>query len=188
MADTPYLLTNKVLPFRHMCWIKHRSLTESLPFRCAQTRNKLVVVRSDAVVVVHFISRSLMKPLNGKRRLSILCAEDDDAIGQVLVQYLTAAGHVADHAADGFAAWKIICADIGRYDVLITDNDMPGLTGLELVEMLHAVKYPGRMIVHSGAVNARDRARYQAFGVQNIIMKSTPPGEILQAVEGSPLR
>ena len=123
-----------------------------------------------------------MNPIH-PRRLSILCAEDDEFMRRVLVRLLADAGYLVEAAVDGFDAWQKLQADPGRFDVLLTDHNMPNLTGLELVELLRAVNYPGLIMVHSTWISGADRALYAAFGVDRIMAKATRGADLLEAVE-----
>ena len=62
--------------------------------------------------------------------------EDDIAIRRLIAHVLSGAGFRVDEAQDGASAWMALGA--GTYDLLITDNQMPRLTGVELIEKLHA--------------------------------------------------
>ncbi len=100
-----------------------------------------------------------------------------------MVRFLTNAGHVVEHVGDGLEAWDRISKDIGYFDVLVTDHQMPGLTGLELVELLRQANYSGRIIVHTSGIEPEQRERYQVFGVESIILKSSSARHLLCAVQ-----
>lgn len=117
------------------------------------------------------------------RPLRILCADDNTILGEVMVRFLTNAGHVVEHVGDGLEAWDRISKDIGYFDVLVTDHQMPGLTGLELVELLRQANYSGRIIVHTSGIEPEQRERYQVFGVESIILKSSSARHLLCAVQ-----
>ena len=65
-------------------------------------------------------------------------------------QILTHSGYAVTHVEDGLQAWEALHCD--RYDLLITDNNMPRMTGLELAakSRLEGMKLP--IIVASGDV------------------------------------
>lgn len=67
------------------------------------------------------------------RAARILCAEDDPAIRHCIESVLTKAGHSVTVTADGQEAWEALRA--GSYDLLITDNNMPRLSGAKLALM-----------------------------------------------------
>jgi len=61
----------------------------------------------------------------------ILVVDDDEMFLDLAATMLNRAGFSVDTAGDGEAGWTALRA--GAYDLLITDNDMPRLTGVELV-------------------------------------------------------
>lgn len=63
---------------------------------------------------------------------SALVVEDDLDLRESLVGILRDAGHDIQEASDGVDALSKLAAR--RYDVLITDIDMPRMTGLELAD------------------------------------------------------
>ena len=70
-------------------------------------------------------------------RPCILVVEDNDIIRQLNTELLTYSGYAVDAAADGAAAWEALYHR--DYDLLVTDNNMPKLTGVELLKRVHAV-------------------------------------------------
>lgn len=65
-------------------------------------------------------------------QLSILHVEDNKAVAKLITDTLSAEGVDVDSCVSGTTALKILTSD-ARYDVIIVDNDLPGLSGLELV-------------------------------------------------------
>src|SRR5581483_4752540 len=86
------------------------------------------------------------------RPLHVLCADDNVILGEIMLCLLARAGHWVEQVEDGAKAWERLSSDIEAFDVLVTDHQMPGLTGLELVERLRAAKFTGRIVVHSSGV------------------------------------
>jgi two-component system cell cycle sensor histidine kinase/response regulator CckA len=68
----------------------------------------------------------------------ILLVEDDESIRQLTTEILVRSGYEVDVAVDGEAGWRAVQAK--RYDLLITDNFMPKVTGIEMVKKLHAAQ------------------------------------------------
>jgi two-component system, NtrC family, response regulator HydG len=62
----------------------------------------------------------------------ILVIDDDRALGGYLTQILTRGGFVVTHEQDAMAALHRIESD--QWDLLITDIELPGITGLQLLE------------------------------------------------------
>jgi two-component system, cell cycle sensor histidine kinase and response regulator CckA len=66
----------------------------------------------------------------------ILVVEDDISIRQLNTEMLIRSGYEVDGAADGEAGWEALQAK--RYDLLITDNLMPKVTGIEMIKKVYA--------------------------------------------------
>ena len=80
--------------------------------------------------------------------LRILLCDDFMEIRELLATMLRRDGFEVDAAGDGASGWDAFCAR--PYDLLITDNDMPLLTGLELVRRVRAIPHQLPVIVISG--------------------------------------
>ena len=76
------------------------------------------------------------------RRGVVLFADDEDAIRLVGRRFLEADGWSVMEATDGLEAIQIIQAYTGRLDLVITDLNMPRVTGRELAEVLSVFR-PG---------------------------------------------
>ena len=66
----------------------------------------------------------------------ILVVDDDVSVRQLTTELLIRAGFVVDAATDGATGWEALQAK--QYDLVITDNFMPKLTGIEMVKKIHA--------------------------------------------------
>jgi two-component system OmpR family response regulator len=78
----------------------------------------------------------------------ILVVEDDETIRRLNAEVLTHCGYHVDAAADGAAAWDTLQRN--RYDLLVTDNDMPEVSGVELLHKLHAAHIALPVIMATG--------------------------------------
>jgi DNA-binding response OmpR family regulator len=84
----------------------------------------------------------------------ILLVDDDPAIRGTVALLLKDAGYRVGCAEDGEAGWHALCAD--RSDLLITDHEMPKLTGLELLRKVRAVSRRLPAIMISGRLPTSD--------------------------------
>lgn len=96
----------------------------------------------------------------------ILIAENDPGVLEIMVMTLQCSGFNVTTAADGEEAFGLLThAD---YDLLITDHNMPRLTGLELIARLRATGCHVPVILTSGLICEQDippamRARIDAI-------------------------
>jgi len=83
-------------------------------------------------------------------RARVLVVDDDANILLLHTEVLSRSGYQVETAVDGAAAWEALQA--GSYDLLITDCNMPRLTGLELIEKVRAAKMSLPIILMSGTL------------------------------------
>ena len=117
------------------------------------------------------------------RALRIFCADDDPLFREVMDRVFSSAGHSVECVGNGMTAWKRMSPDLTRFDVLVTDHQMPNIDGLALVGLLRQANYRGQIIVHSSVLTAKDTASYRALGVDSIVVKPTPAEELLNILE-----
>ena len=113
--------------------------------------------------------------------LSILCVDDHTLVGDALTKVFRTAGYAVERAEDGESAWRRLAQRSGRFDVLVTDHEMPRLNGLGLVTRLRKVGFAGRVIVYSAALSEADSEHYRALAVDAIVVKA-PDAERLLAI------
>ncbi|PWB76436.1 hypothetical protein C3F09_00260 [candidate division GN15 bacterium] len=68
-------------------------------------------------------------------RLRILVVDDDEQIREVLSDMLSLDGHTPTRCKDGYEALKVL--DSEKYDMMVTDLGMPGMSGLDLAGIVH---------------------------------------------------
>jgi len=73
-------------------------------------------------------------------RASVLLADDDEANRLLGARLLEKFGHSVKLARDGLEALQIFQAAPQRFDVLIADETMPGLTGSEVIAMARKIR------------------------------------------------
>jgi CheY-like chemotaxis protein len=95
----------------------------------------------------------------------LLVADDDGTTRGLLVGILSHAGFQADGAADGREALARLGSE--HYDVVISDVHMPGMSGLALLDALHArgVSVPVVLVTGSPDEVAQTARMLGAFAV-----------------------
>jgi CheY-like chemotaxis protein len=76
-------------------------------------------------------------PLKVERVAKVLIVDDDPLVAMSTVDMLTDLGHSVTEANSGERALKLIDSGL-EFDLLITDQAMPGMTGIELAERARA--------------------------------------------------
>jgi DNA-binding response OmpR family regulator len=103
--------------------------------------------------------------------LNILLVEDEVSVAFSVSFALKADGHRIEIATDGEQALSKLAAEPGAFDLLITDNNMPRLTGVELVRRLRKTPFSGKILVLSAHLSVENRATYSALRVDGMIPK-----------------
>jgi len=114
------------------------------------------------------------------RRARILVVDDDPSLCEINARVLSRFGCEVDLANDGAEAWDALNKD--RYDLLITDHQMPLVTGLELIQKLRAEAMTLPVILVSGAVPTEELTRLPGLDIQAVMAKSCPMEQFLQTV------
>jgi two-component system alkaline phosphatase synthesis response regulator PhoP len=110
----------------------------------------------------------------------ILVVDDDDDIRLINSDVLTHSGYHVDAAEDGAAAWDTLQRN--RYDLLITDNDMPKVTGVELLHKLHAAHMALPVIMATGVPPQDEFIHYPWLQPAVLLLKPYSYHELLGAV------
>ena len=97
--------------------------------------------------------------------MRVLVVDDEPGIRSLLFQLLSRAGNTVDVAGDGTLALEMVAR--GRYDALIIDLKMPGISGEEVYRRLREMDRPlaSRVIFITGDTIANEtRAFVKATG------------------------
>ena len=111
----------------------------------------------------------------------ILVVEDDAAIRRLNTEILTCSGYQVDAAEDGGAAWDAL--QLNNYDLVVTDNDMPKVTGVELIQKLRAARMALPVIMATGAQPEEVFTRYGMLPPAITLLKPYTFNELLTAVK-----
>jgi CheY-like chemotaxis protein len=109
---------------------------------------------------------------SGRRstRLSILHVEDHKVFARTIEDLLNAEGIHVDSCATGTAAVEILKTD-AHYDALLVDNNLPGLSGLELVLRVRSMPQRRNLPIIMLSADDCEREAWRA-GVDAFLRKS----------------
>lgn len=139
---------------------------------CAMKESKIVPAKGPAREAIQW-------PTNVPPR--ILVVEDDADIRRLNTEVLSDSGYQVDAAKDGVAAWQALNTD--RYDLLITDNNMPRVTGLELIKKMRSEDMTLPIILMSGTLPMEELDRHPWLKIQATLLKPYTLAELLVTVK-----
>ena len=115
--------------------------------------------------------------------IRVLVADDSRVMRQIVVRTLRQAGFDWEvrEAADGAEAFEAIKAD--EPDVVLSDWNMPNMTGIELLHALRAAGFdtPFGFVTSEGSPEMRDAA--EAAGALFLIAKPFTPESFRETIE-----
>jgi DNA-binding response OmpR family regulator len=111
----------------------------------------------------------------------ILVVEDDVGVRRVNREILTYSGYQVDAAEDGAAAWDAL--QLNNYDLVVTDNDMPKVTGVELIQKLRDASMGLPVIMATGAPPEELFTHCGMLPPAKILIKPYTLNELLTAVK-----
>jgi CheY-like chemotaxis protein len=86
------------------------------------------------------------RPKSSRHR--ILVVDDSNSVRQLKVDLLVDSGYDVEEARDGADGWEAL--QTGHYDLVVTDNTMPRMTGVEMIEKLRAAHMTVPVIMATG--------------------------------------
>ncbi len=114
--------------------------------------------------------------------IRFLLAEDQGLVRGALAALLAMETdlELVGSAADGEQAWRMV-REL-QPDVLVTDIEMPGLTGLELAQRIQRHELPTRVVIVTTFARAGYLRRALDAGVSGYLLKDAPAEQLADAL------
>jgi len=113
--------------------------------------------------------------------MRILLAEDQSMVRGALAALLSMEnGFEITQAEDGDRAWLLMKQN--SYDILLTDIEMPGRSGLELAQWVLQQKLPTKTIIITTFGRSGYIRRAIDMGVSGFLLKDAPSEQLIQAI------
>ena len=120
---------------------------------------------------------------NGRKRLRIVCVDEQPLFADAYGHIFSAAGHTAVSFHDGQAAWDYVASNIAAIDLIVLDQPLSRLDGLSLVALLRLGGFSGQLIVHANELTEEQRGRFQDLSVDFILSKGFQSRDLFQIIE-----
>jgi CheY-like chemotaxis protein len=120
-----------------------------------------------------------------KDRKHVLFIDDEEIIVDLGGQVIKKLGYKVTGMTSGGEALALFQQNPARFDLVITDQTMPGLTGLELAGLLHKARADIPVILCTGYSQSVDAGAAGKAGISAVIMKPFTRDEIARAVRGA---
>jgi PAS domain S-box-containing protein len=114
-------------------------------------------------------------PGRGQR---VMYIDDEDALVYLAKRTLERLGYSVSGFTDPSLALEAFRSDPGAFDVIVTDQSMPGMSGLHLSEALLRIRPNIPIVMTSGYVRTSDREVALRIGVRHLIPKPNTIDEL----------
>jgi DNA-binding response OmpR family regulator len=111
----------------------------------------------------------------------ILVVDGDSDLRQMYAFLLARPGYEVDVAEDGAVGWQALRAH--HYNLLITEHEMPTLTGIELIKMLRAARMDLPVVMAAGRMPTCALARNPWLQLAATLLKPFTADELLNTVK-----
>ena len=115
----------------------------------------------------------------------ILVVDDEPLVRSVYGRLLRALGYEVAEAADGAAALELVRKDARGFDLVLTDQTMPRLSGADLARAILAERPDARVVLCSGYADALDEAQARAIGLRGLLAKPVERDALAEAVRAA---
>jgi PAS domain S-box-containing protein len=121
-------------------------------------------------------------PVEGEGR-HILYIDDDESILFLVERLLGRRGFKVSAFSDQQAALTALRADPAAFSIVLTDYNMPGLSGLDVARAVRAIRPDMPLALASGFITDELRAEAATIGVTELIFKPNAVAEYCEAIE-----
>jgi PAS domain S-box-containing protein len=101
----------------------------------------------------------------------ILLIDDEEILVEIGRDMLTKLGYIVTTQRSSFEALKIFINDPFQFDLVITDQTMPGMTGTELSRRMLKIRHDLPIILCTGFSNLVNEESAKAIGIREFMLK-----------------
>ncbi|AMV20138.1 sigma-54-dependent transcriptional regulator [Planctomyces sp. SH-PL14] len=108
--------------------------------------------------------------------MNLLLVEDEDEFRQLAAQWLSKRGHTVREARNGQEALKEL--ERRHFDVVVCDMNMPGISGLEVLERMKSSGSEAEVIILTGQATVENAVEAMKLGALDYLTKPFPLAEL----------
>ena len=116
-------------------------------------------------------------------RASILFADDEQAIRNLVKTYLEKYGFRLTTCKNGKEAWKIFSANPQQWDLVVTDQNMPKMTGMDLIDKIRRIRTDIPIILATGYSENISAHDFVSLNISAMLHKPTPMNKLVEYIQ-----
>jgi len=146
------------------------------------SRFHLYLPMADAPTETRRPARTVEQPPRGNGQ-HVLYVDDDELMVVTVQSLLQRAGYRVSTLTDGRAAVEAVRAKPGAFDVIVTDFNMPGFSGVDVVREVARIRPDLPVAISSGYISDELRGQARALGVRGLLHKENTVEELAALVQ-----
>ncbi|ACN14613.1 two component protein (response regulator/sensory box histidine kinase) [Desulforapulum autotrophicum HRM2] len=123
----------------------------------------------DGPLAIHIPENEGKTPLSGQE--TIMFVDDEEALREVTHDILKGFGYTVHTLSSGPKAFETYNEDPCRFDLVVTDMTMPGMTGLELSQRILELRPEQPIVLCTGYSETIDREKALSIGITEYVEK-----------------
>ncbi|MEY4933454.1 MAG: hypothetical protein RLZZ403_1774 [Pseudomonadota bacterium] len=113
----------------------------------------------------------------------VLVIDDDQAIVFLMKRLLERKGYLVSGYIDQDEALAAVRAEPGRFDLAVTDYNMPGMSGLDVARALRKIRADLPIVLSSGNITEELRVEAPGAGVSELVFKPNTVKDLCEAID-----
>ena len=102
----------------------------------------------------------------------ILYVDDEECLAQLGEEFLGDMGYQVTSAISGGQALELFEKNSSSYDLLVTDESMPGMSGTELAQKIYEINPNLPVIICSGHLLTMHEAGMETTNIKQVLVKT----------------
>jgi|WetSurMetagenome_2_1015567.scaffolds.fasta_scaffold137881_2 DNA-binding NtrC family response regulator len=120
----------------------------------------------------------------GTKHARILLVDDEEFLLDLIREILEEAGYEVTALANSSDAFRTFSAAPSEFDLIITDERMPELSGSDLLGQILEIRPDVPVILHTDYPNATSMIRARDIGARAILSKSFTMTQLVTSIRG----
>jgi PAS domain S-box-containing protein len=146
------------------------------------TASILLPLASTQTTETHANHNKLPAPANVLAGAQLMLVDDEPEMGEMLRDLLTLHGAQIRLFVNPVDALAYFAANPQRFDLVITDETMPGMTGMHLAQKILAINPGLPIILFTGYSQHANRETVTDIGISGFFYKPVKTGELLEKI------
>jgi CheY-like chemotaxis protein len=117
------------------------------------------------------------------RGLHIMYIDDEESLVLLTKLILEPRGYRVSSYVDQHQALAAFRANPASFDLVVTDHNMPGMSGLDVARAMRLIRADLPIVMASGFIDEALRAQASAAGVGGLVLKADSMDGLCQAIQ-----